>query len=130
MSINLYELYTSCMQTKVYFRIYGEMYVVDLNLTMYFKADDHYTHVYYSSGTHFMIPFGLSKVEIEISSNIEYGQYFIRSGRTYIINIKQIFHINTIKQIVVISDNLGAAHTIRLPKNALRTLMDSLNCPK
>ena len=118
------------MQAKIYFRIYGEMYVVDLNLTMYFKADDHYTHVYYSSGTHFMIPFGLSKVEIEISANLEYGQYFIRSGRTYIINIKQIFLINTIKQIVIISDSQGTAHTINLPKNALKILIKSFNSQK
>ena len=106
------------------------MYVVDLEQTMYFMADDHYTHVYYSSGTHFMIPFGLSEVETEISTNMQHGIYFIRSGRKYILNTRHIFHINTIKQIVIISDSQGTAHTINLPKNALKILIKSFNSQK
>ena len=45
------------MENKLCFSVYGELYVVDLDRMLYFEADDHYTHVYYSSGTHFMIPF-------------------------------------------------------------------------
>ena len=56
------------MENKLCFSVYGELYVVDLDRMLYFEADDHYTHVYYSSGTHFMIPFGLAKVEAALSN--------------------------------------------------------------
>ena len=118
------------MQTNIYFRIYGEIYVVDLAQTMYFKTEDHYTHVYYLSGTHFMIPFGLQDIETEISNKTEHCKYFIRSGRKHILNTKHIFHINTIKQIVMISDNQGTIHTINHPKNALKILIKSFYCQK
>lgn len=51
---------------RLCFGLYDELYVVDLGQVMYFQADDHYSHVYYASGTHFMLPFGLSKVESAI----------------------------------------------------------------
>lgn len=41
---------------------YDELYRIDTSLILYFEADDHYTNVYYANGTHFVIPFGLSKV--------------------------------------------------------------------
>ena len=43
--------------------MHDELYVIDLGQTIYFMADDHYTHVYYSNGVRFMVPFGLSRVE-------------------------------------------------------------------
>lgn len=115
------------MQTKLRFIVYGELYVVDLNQTMYFKADDHYTHIYYSSGTHFMIPFGLSKVEDAIHEKQQFRKRFVRLGRTYIVNIGYVFHVNAIKQVLLVSDSHGVNHTIHSPKPVLRTLMGLLD---
>lgn len=115
------------MQAKLRFSVYGELYVVDLNQVMYFKADDHYTHIYYSSGTHFMIPFGLSKVEDAIHEKQLFCRRFVRLGRTYIVNIGCVFHVNAIKQVLLISDSHGVNHTIHLPKPVLRMLMGLLD---
>jgi len=114
-------------QTRLCFSVYGEMFVVDLDVVMYFAADDHYTHVYYSSGTHFMIPFGLSKVEEAIATQCGASDQFVRLGRKHIINIRRVFHVNTVKQVVALTDDHGANLTIHLPKNVLHTLMGMLN---
>lgn len=118
------------MQENLYFRIHGELYVVDISSAMYFKADDHYTHVYYASGTHFMIPFGLTKVELAIDRHENAAARFLRLGRTYIVDINRIFHVNAIKQVALLADNHGQHHSIRLPKAVLHSLIDRLGSDK
>lgn len=114
------------MQNRLCFSVYGELYVVNLDMVMFFQADDHYTHVYYASGTHFMIPFGLSKVETSVAGKFTDGTHFVRLGRKYIINTRRIFHVNAVRQVVLLTDDHGTNHTLHLPKPVLRQLMDML----
>ena len=107
--------------------MYGELYVVDLDRMLYFEADDHYTHVYYSSGTHFMIPFGLAKGEAAPSNKGRAGDAFLRLGRKYIVNIRRVFHVNAVKQVAVLADDHGTNYTLRLPKPVLRMLMEDIS---
>jgi len=116
------------MQDSLYFRIQGELYVVKLSSVMYFKADDHYTHVYYASGTHFMMPFLLSRVETAITESGVGGDRFLRLGRTYIIDTARVFHVNIIKKVVLLCDDSGGTHTISVPKHVLQELSDRLGC--
>lgn len=115
------------MTGKLLFRIYGEMYVVDLESVLYFKADDHYTHVYYDTGAHFTMPFGLSKVEAAIERHMAgTPSYLLRLGRTYIINISRIYHVNAIRQVVVLADSHGSPISLHLSKAVLYSLMERL----
>ena len=107
--------------------MYGELYVVDLDRMLYFEADDHYTHVYYSSGTHVMSPFGLAKVEAALSNKGRAGDAFLRLGRKYIVNIRRVFHVNAVKQVAVLADDHGTNYTLRLPKPVLRMLMEDIS---
>lgn len=70
-----------------------------------------------------MIPFGLSKVEEAIHKKPLFCKQFVRLGRTYIVNLGSVFHINAVKQVLLVSDNHGVNHTIHLPKPVLRSLM-------
>lgn len=106
---------------------HNELYVVDCNSVMYLQADDHYTHVNYLSGAHFMVPFGLSVVEDAIAANCVGDKFLVRLGRKYIINIKAIIHINTVKQVVLLADAHGNNHSLHLPKPILRSLIDLLS---
>ena len=115
------------MGTKIHFSVYGELYVVDLDSTLYFEADDHYTHIHYASGTHFMIPFGMAKVEAAVAERLGPGAFIVRLSRKYMVNTRRIFHINTIKQVAVLTDDHGSNLTLHLPKHVLRTLIDTLN---
>ena len=115
------------MDTRMCLCLYGEMYVVDLAKVMYFQADDHYTHVYYSSGTHFMVPFGLAKVEAAVSGFLGCGSFLVRLGRGHIINIHRVFHVNTMRQELRLSDDQGSTLVLHLPKLVLRKLMSMLS---
>lgn len=103
------------------------MYIIDMELVMYMQADDHYTHVYYSSGTHFMVPFGLSKVEEAIAGILQEDRFMMRLGRKYIVNTRRIFHINSIKQLLQLADDHGTNCQLHLPKPYLHALMQKLN---
>lgn len=115
------------MAQKICLSIYGELYRIDLEKVMYFQADDHYTHVYYTTGTHFLVPFGLSKVEMAVSGALPDDKYLMRLSRKYIINVRCIFHVNMLKQVVVLSDDHGTNHSIHLPRPTLRLLMQLLS---
>jgi len=114
-------------KNRLCFRNYGELFNVDLDQTIYFEADDHYTNVYYSSGAHFMIPFGLSRVEAQLAALGSRGAQFRRLGRTHIVNTDFIFHVNAVRQTVVVTDTRGGSHQIKLPKATIHTLMDYLS---
>lgn len=116
----------SVMQKKLYFKLNAELYITDPELVLFLQADDHYTIVNYVNGTHFMIPFGLSKVEELIAETLVGDCYLVRLGRKYIINTRCVFHINTIKQVVTLSDNHGLNHSLHLPKAILKELMELL----
>ncbi len=115
---------------QLFFSVYGELFSIDLSDVMYFQADDHYTHVYLLSGLHFMIPFGLSKVEANIAATVTTDRYHHRMGRKYIFNMKSIFHVNVIKQVVQLADNHGAITNITLPKSVLRQIIDYFEQPE
>lgn len=46
------------MKLKLYNR--DEIFLVNLDSVLYFKAEDHYTSVYYAKDTKQFLPFGLS----------------------------------------------------------------------
>lgn len=108
------------------FRIYGEMYLVDLSSTLYFKADDHYTHVYSSTGVHMVMPFSLGKVEAVIAQRTGGDTPLLRLGRTFIVNTDRIHHVNVLKQSVLLADDHGNVHSLHLSRQVLQALMERL----
>ena len=114
------------MTDKLLFRIYGEMYLVDLPHVLYFKADDHYTHVYTDSGTHMVMPFGLSKVETAIAQRLPENNFLLRLGRSHIVNIQYIYHVNMLKQSVLLADSHGQMHPLHFSRQVLQSLMEHL----
>lgn len=102
-----------------------EFYQLDLSLTLYFMADDHYTYVLYTTGANFMIPFGLGSIE-ELLTSLK-KESFKRLGRKYIVNLDVVHSISTSKQQLSLFTNTGKLVTLRLAKPVLRELMDSLS---
>lgn len=103
---------------------HDELYLINLDIVLYFQADDHYVHVFYTTGTTFMISFGLSKIETILSEQYASGQSpFLRLGRKYIINTRYLFHINTVKQIILLTDAHGNNHSLHISKPVLRNVI-------
>ena len=110
--------------SALYMKHHDELYLINLSLTMYFMADDHYTHVAYSTGANFMVPFGLSRIE-QLLTNMSM-ESFRRIGRKYIVNLDMIHSISTSKLTLTLFTNTGKLVALRLPKHILRELMEFL----
>ena len=115
------------MKMRIVLSSYNEMYVIHCDSVLYMQADDHYTHVTYISGAHFMVPFGLSEVEKRLDALSAEERFLIRVGRKYIINLHHIFHVNTVKQVALLADANGKNHSLILPKPILRNLIEMLS---
>ena len=99
-----------------------ELFLVRLDKVMFFEADDHYTLIQYASGGKFMVPFNLSNILDRLSE----APQFVRVGRSYIINLEYLHHINASKQLLAMGEDPDSAMTLRLSRPMLRTLMNRL----
>ncbi|MBR1548947.1 MAG: LytTR family transcriptional regulator [Prevotella sp.] len=105
---------------------HDELFIIDLERVLYMQADDHYTDVYYTSGNHFLVPFGLVKIEAAIATLPDIRLYMMRLGRKYIVNTRRIFRINTITELVYLSSTSGENISLHVSKPVLRGLIDIL----
>ena len=104
--------------------MHDELYMIDLTQTLYFMADDHYTHVYYFNGTRFMVPFGLSRIEERFAMlAINTPHSFRRIGRKYIINLSTIHNISTTKQQLTLLPPNSKPVILQVSKPVLRELL-------
>ena len=81
------------------------------------------------SGAKFMVPFGLSELEKRIGSVMPDAKFLVRFGRKYIINMRHVFHVNTVRQVVVLTDGNGNNVSVSLPKNILRNIIEAISNP-
>ena len=105
---------------------HDELYILDLNKVLYMQADDHYTEVFYTMGTRFMIPFGLGKIEAVIAEKKKFSDKLIRLGRKYMVNGERIFRISSTKEMLYLVDDDGANVSLHVPKPVLRILIDQI----
>lgn len=115
------------MNNRIVLSLHNEMYIIDCERVLYMQADDHYTHIVYLSGAKFLVPFGLSELEKRIDSVMPDNKFLVRLGRKYIINMNHVFHVNTMKQIVLLTDSNGNNFSVSLPKPILRNIIEKMN---
>lgn len=103
-----------------------EVFFIDLERTLYIQADDHYAHVYYVSGAHFMVPFSLGRIEELVIATLGADSFMKRLGRKYVVNTRRVFSVNTVREQLLLADDQGKTEAIHLPKLVLRDLIDML----
>lgn len=114
----------------LYFNTRDEMLRVDLRKVLYFKADRNYTDVYFVNGVHVTLPTGLMSIEQMLENDKLRGRTmpFVRLGRSLIVNISYILHINVVKQELTLSDmTMPGCQRITVAKEALRKLKELYN---
>ena len=114
----------------LYFNTLDEMLRVDLRKVLYFKADRNYTDVYFVNGVHVTLPTGLMSIEQMLENDKLRGRTmpFVRLGRSLIVNISYILHINVLKQELTLSDmSMPGCQRIMVAKEALRKLKELYN---
>lgn len=107
--------------------MHDELYVIDLSMTVYFMADDHYTHVYYANGMRFMVPFGLSRIEERFALMAVHHQHpFRRVGRKYIVNMTLVHNVCVTKQTLTLLADSNKMVSLQVSKPVLRDLLADL----
>jgi len=114
----------------LYFNTRDELVRVDLRKVAYFKADRNYTDVYFLNGYHVTLPTGLFAIEQMLDDDKMRGRTipFVRLGRSLIVNLTLVIHINLLKKEIVLSDmrSQSVLHVIA-PKEALGKLKELYN---
>lgn len=100
-----------------------EMFVIRLEDVIYMQADDHYTHIFYSTEQRVLVPYGLSAVE-QACEHADGPRHLLRLGRKYMVNIDRIIHINFVKGIITLLDMTGKSVTLSVSKPVLRGIAD------
>lgn len=111
----------------VYFNTRDEMCRVDLLQVIYFKADRNYTEVFFRNGTSLLLGVNMAAVEKVLDMPKLKGRIpvFVRIGRSFIVGLKYIVHINLINQQLTLCDSvLPTAYHLNVPKEALKKLKD------
>lgn len=98
-----------------------EMFGVALGDALYFKAEGHYTNVFFYKDSKLLLPFGLSQVNDELRK-LAYGARFVKIGRSHIINLSCVVHASITKECFTLIDRNGAFVTVVVSKNAIKQL--------
>lgn len=114
----------------LYFNTRDELLRVDLRSVAYFKADRNYTDVFFLNGVHLTLPTSLMAIEQMLDGDRLKGRTlpFVRIGRSLIVNVSRIIHINLLRGEMVLSD-MSSSEVLRIevPKEALKKVKDLFN---
>lgn len=114
-------------KTIVYFNTRDEMVKINLHNVVYFQADRNYTDIYFINGAHITLTTGLVNIEKMLDEPKLNGLLpaFIRLGRSFIVNPIYIFHINVLKQELVLSDTVQThMYRLQVSRDALKKLKE------
>ena len=108
------------MKLKLYNR--DEIFVLDLDMVLYFKAEDHYTNMYYSKETKLLLPFGLSHMESMLAEACGNSNTFVRAGRSHLIDTRKVVRVSVAKETVTLMGGKDSLVSIHMSKNVVRDL--------
>lgn len=108
------------MKLKLYNR--DEIFLVNLDTVLYFKAEDHYTSVYYAKDTKQFLPFGLSQLEEAIKNQTNSSESFVRAGRSHLLNFEKVVHVSVAKETVTMYNNVDTFVTVHVSRSVVKDL--------
>ena len=108
------------MKLKLYNR--DEIFLVNLDTVLYFKAEDHYTSVYYAKDTKQFLPFVLSQLEEAIKNQTKSSESFVRAGRSHLLNFEKVVHVSVSKETVTMYDNVDTFVTVHVSRSVVKDL--------
>ena len=115
------------MSKYIFLNSRDELYRMDVSKVIYFEADGNYTHFVLSDKVKGAVCMNLSEMQHVLSDNLqEDARIFARVGKRHIINLNYVYHINVLKQRLVMSDGEVFAYPLNISKEALKLLKDML----
>lgn len=111
--------------SHIFFNSRDELFRVDLSFVVYFEADGNYTRFVSVNGLTDMVCINLGKMEEFLAMRKQdTPSSFVRIGKRYILNLKYVYRINTLKQELTLSDQRSFEYTITISKIALKALKE------
>ncbi len=112
----------------IYFSSRDELLRVDLSSIVYFEADGNYTRFVSMNGLSNMVCMNLGKMEELLGLRFKDAPgTFVRIGKRFIVNMKYVYRINTLKQELTLSDQATFTMTLGISKVALKALKDLIS---
>jgi DNA-binding LytR/AlgR family response regulator len=112
------------MKTHLVISTANELLRVAATHIIYISSDGNYSNLLMSGGEIRMVTFQLGQIEEMIQKQLpEMRSNFIRIGRSLIININHVFHINIARQQLLLKDR-GNTYTLSASKEALKALKE------
>lgn len=109
----------------LYFNSRDELYRIDMYSIVYIEADGNYSHIVLRNEQRGTVCMSLMQMQNVLSDKLkEHAAIFARVGKRYIINLQHVYHINSPKQQLTLSDGATFCYDVNLSKDALRTLKE------
>ena len=112
------------MNTHLIISTSNELLRVAAAHIIYISSDGNYSNLLMSGGEIRMVTFQLGQLEDMINKQLpDMSSMFIRIGRSLIININHIYHINVARQQLLLKDR-DNTYTLSASKEALKSLKE------
>ena len=109
----------------IFFNTRDELQRIDVSKIVYFESDGNYTDIVMVNKLRASVCMNLGEMEKLLSMQLgDENRNFIRLGRRFIINMQYIYHINTLKQQLILSDYDHFAFQVLLSKDALKKMKE------
>lgn len=102
-----------------------ELFEAMTNDVLFFKAEGHYTSLFFNKNNKLLLPFGLSQVEEELKK-LKHGSDFLKLGRSHIIHTKKVVYASITKEFFTMIDSNNNFINIKVSKTAVKHLMTVL----
>ena len=111
------------MMLKLFKR--DESFGAMLEDVLYFKAEGHYTNVFFTRDSKMLLPYGLSQLDNEIWK-LDNGTCFVKVGRSHIVNLKKVVYACITKESFTLMDQNGNFTNIVVSRAAIKQLIKAL----
>lgn len=100
-----------------------ELLRIDIQNIVYFEADGNYTNIVSVNKLRGVVCVNLAQMQKLLSDRLlDKASIFARVGKKYIVNLKHIYSINTIRQQIILSDGATFTYQLSIGKDALKEL--------
>lgn len=121
---------TQSKNNVILFNTRDELIKIDIRYVAYFHAARNYTEVFFTNGYDMLLTTSMSTIEKLLNAQNVVGRVplFVRIGRSFIVNLRHIVHIDVLRQKLVLNDpKYTHVYSIEIPREALKNLKELYN---
>lgn len=109
----------------LYFNSRDEFFRVDVSKIIYFEGDGNYTNFILINNQKGTVLMNLTHMQTVLSDSLkEDASIFARIGKRFIINLNYVYHIEVLKQRLILTDGETFSYQLPISKEALKKLKE------